>query len=463
MKKTLSGLCAALALTALPLAHAEDAQGQWSGVIAGAMPIVVTISKNASGVWSASALSPSQGNATLDFDTVTATKDHLSLRQERINASYDASWNAEKKSWIGTWNQGQSAPLELKRVDAQGLQALQPKRPQEAAIAAGVTPYAASEVRFPQAEAGIELAATLTLPQGKGPFPAVVLVHGSGPNTRDEEAFGHKIFLVLADHLSRHGIAVLRYDKRGIGASGGNYKAATTFDFAADACAAVSYLRTRSEIDQHQIGMIGHSEGGLIAPLAAARDPALAFIVMLAGPAVRGELLLTEQIALIEKAGGETDAHISASRTLNRALFAALVASKTPEQGARRAKAILDQAQADGVLPADEAKAQLKLFGSPWFHAFLSYDPAPTLARVMQPVLALNGERDLQVPAKMDLDALRLALRHNRHAVIKEMAGLNHLFQNAQTGAPSEYGTIEETVAPLALSTISDWIQAQAR
>ncbi len=463
MKNTFSGLCAALALSTLPAAHAEDAQGQWSGLVAGTVPVVVTISKDAGGVWSAVILSPSQGNVTLAVDSVNATADHLSLRLGRVNASYEASWNAANSSWVGTWTQGPSMPLALKRIDPQGVQALQPKRPQEAAIAASVPPYAASEVHFANTGAGIELAGTLTLPQGKGPFPAVVLVHGSGPNLRDEEIFGHKLFLVLADHLSRQGIAVLRYDKRGLGASSGNYQGATTFDFAADAAAAVNYLRTRPDIKLHQIGMIGHSEGGLIAPLAAARDPQLAFIVMMAGPGVRGDLLLTEQIALIAKAVGTSEVQIAATRALNRQLFGAISTSATPEQGAQRAKAILDKAQADGALSAADAAAQLARFSSAWFHTLLSYDPAPTLERVRQPVLALNGERDLQVPAKMDLDALRLALRHNPRAQVMELPGLNHVFQTARTGAPTEYGVIEETLAPLALSTISDWIHAQTR
>ena len=328
------------------------------------------------------------------------------------------------------------------------------------AVDARVTTYSSCDVSFANPAGGLALAGTLTVPQGKGPFPAVVLVHGSGPVDRDETLFGHKIFLVLADHLSRQGIAVLRYDKRGIGKSGGVYKGATTHDFASDAEAAVAFLRGRPEVDAARIGMVGHSEGGLIAPMVAARDPKLAFVVMLAGPGVRGELLMVEQLALAAKARGVPDALVDRERELNRALFAAIVAEPQFDAAGDKARRMMMEAERKGILPPGTAEPRAKAFASPWFHAFLRHEPGPALQSLRQPILVLNGERDLQVPAGMTLGAVRSALKDNPRAVVKELPAMNHLFQTARTGAGSEYAEIEETMAPLALDTVSEWIKA---
>jgi pimeloyl-ACP methyl ester carboxylesterase len=268
---------------------------------------------------------------------------------------------------------------------------------------------------------------------------------------------------VLADHLTRQGIAVLRYDKRGVGQSGGSYKGALTTDFASDAEAALAFLRGRADIDRAKIGMIGHSEGGLIAPMVAARDPQLGFVVMMAGPGVRGELLLVEQIAAMAKAEGESDADIAQQRQLNQSVFAAMVAEKDHATAVQKAKVLLEQAEHEGKLPAGMAGMYLKSFSSPWFHAFLAHEPGPHLRKMRQAVLVLNGELDMQVPAKLDLDAIGAALAKNPRAVIRQLPKLNHLFQTASTGGSQDYGTIEETMAPIALSTISDWILGTVR
>jgi pimeloyl-ACP methyl ester carboxylesterase len=299
----------------------------------------------------------------------------------------------------------------------------------------------------------VQLAGSLFLPQGAGPWPAVVLVHGTGPNTRDENAFGHKIFLVLADHLARQGIAVLRYDKRGIGGSTGDYLSATTNDLAGDAQAAGSFLRNRAGIDHRHVGIIGHSEGGMIAPIVAARDPQVAFVVLMAGPGVSGEKLMVEQLAFHAPADKAAQ-----QRAMNQAMLAAVVAESDPEQAQRKAQAILQQGERDGLLQTGVAAAQAKIFTTPWFRTFLALEPATALRAMRQPILALNGELDQQVPAKLDLDAIRTALAGNPHATVMELPKLNHLFQTATTGASAEYASIEETLAPSAMTVITDWI-----
>lgn len=456
---TLIGLAAA-ALMASAGARAEDARGQWSGSIGNTLTVNLDVAQT-DGRWDATLSVPQQGVVT-KVEQLVVTPGQISFALPKFNASYAARWDDGQQAWAGTWTQGRATPLVLKRTDAQAIEAAKPKRPQEAAIAARAPAYRSSEVSFSNAAANATLAGTFTVPegQGPGPFPAVVLVHGSGPLTRDEDVLGHKTFLVLADHLNRHGIAVLRYDKRGIGASTGDLKTATTLDLADDAAAAVAFLRGRADVDARQVGVVGHSEGGLIAPLLASRDAALGFVVLLAGPGIRGDLLLVEQLELMARARGVPQAALARERRLNQALFAAMVGETTLDGARGQAGRIMDEAERSGELPAGMSKIMLQRFGTPWFHALLSYDPVPALRATRQPILVLNGELDLQVPAAPDLAAIRAALQQNPRAVIKQLPKLNHLFQTATTGAATEYSTIEETMAPLALDTVSDWILA---
>ncbi|WP_300759351.1 alpha/beta fold hydrolase [Janthinobacterium sp.] len=460
MKKMVGGLLAMAAIgTALP-ACAEDAQGQWSGAIGGELAVVLNVSKADNGSWQATFASPSQGFSTT-VEQFASDATHLSFSIARLNASYKAIWDEQARAWAGSWTQGRAAPLNLKRASAASVARLQPRRPQEESIAATALPYDSREVRF--ASAGATLAGSLTLPKGAGPWPAVVLVHGSGPNTRDQDVFGHKVLLVLADYLTRQGIAVLRYDKRGVGESRGDYASATTLDFADDAQAAVAFLRTRPEIETRRIGMVGHSEGGLIAPMVAARDPQVGFVVMMAGPGVRGELLMVEQMALSAEAAGIAADRVAGQRKLYQALFAAIVAEPDAEQARRKATVMLQRAEDDGVMPHGVAAPMVKQFTNPWFRTFFTLEPGPALRAMDQPVLVLNGELDRQVPPKLDLDAIRTALVSNPRAVIRELPKLNHLFQTATTGAAVEYAQIEETLAPSALAVIGDWIRGQVQ
>ena len=326
-----------------------------------------------------------------------------------------------------------------------------PKRPQDPVKP---YPYRAEDLTYANAGAGIHLAATLTIPNGKGPFPAVVLITGSGQQDRDESLMGHKPFLVLSDYLTRKGIAVLRSDDRGAGGSGGDFGAATTADFATDVEAAVAYLKTRREVDPHRIGLAGHSEGGVIAPMVAARNRDIAFIVMLAGPGVSGDRIIVAQVvAGAEAAGMSHEAAAAAGVQQKRILD--LVEQEKDTQVIREKLG----AELKGM-PAAQVDNIVKQMTSPWYRYFLTYDPAPALRRVTCPVLALNGEKDTQVPPNLNLPAIRKALEEgrNKNFEVDELPGLNHLFQHAKTGAVSEYAQIEETFAPEALDKIAAWI-----
>jgi pimeloyl-ACP methyl ester carboxylesterase len=314
---------------------------------------------------------------------------------------------------------------------------------------------------------------TLTLPVGPGPFPAVLLISGSGQQDRDEAIAGHRPFLVLADRLTRLGIAVLRTDDRGVGKTGGDPRTATTEDFAADAAAAISYLRTRPDIDSARIGLIGHSEGGIIAPLVAVRTGRVALLVLLAGPAVTGEELLLAQSEALARASGVPETQITENRRLNETIYRLVKSESDTAVLIRRARAVLREA-IEKMSPGEQEslgdpevmiESSLRPIVFPWFRWFLTHDPRPSLATVRCPMLALFGEKDLQVPPKQNLSALEEAVRlsGNPDVVAKVIPGVNHLFQTAGTGLPAEYATIEETISPAVLDTIGDWVVRTTR
>jgi pimeloyl-ACP methyl ester carboxylesterase len=299
-----------------------------------------------------------------------------------------------------------------------------------------------------------------------------VLITGSGPQDRDETVAGHRPFLVLADHLTRHGVAVLRYDDRGFGESSGNFASATSNDFAADVLAAVAYLKTRNDIDAKRIGLMGHSEGGLVAPIVAAHSRDVAFVVLLAGPGVKGIDILLLQAEKIARAGGTPDRLIQLNQKAQRSLFAVAQEEQDTAVAARRMRAVM-QMFIDSLTAEDRRtlgftdaasnsliETMVRQVNGPWFRYFLDYDPRGNLEHVTVPVLALNGEKDLQVPHEQNLPTIEAALRAggNQDITIRLLPGLNHLFQTAKTGSPSEYAGIEETFAPAALDVISSWI-----
>jgi fermentation-respiration switch protein FrsA (DUF1100 family) len=434
-------------------AKPSDIDGAWMGTLdAGAMKlrVVFHITNTEDGL-TATMDSPDQNAKGLPVTSITRDGTALKMELKQMAGRFEGRIDKDLTTIEGTWTQGGSnLPLVLKRVkNAAELERRRPQNPVRP------YPYRDEEVSYANRAASIELAATLTIPPGGGPFPAVLLITGSGPQDRDEALMGHRPFLVLADYLTRHGIAVLRADDRGVGKSGGNFSTGTTADFATDAEAGVAYLKERPEVNHRKIGLVGHSEGGIIAPMVAARSPDVAFIVMLAGSGVPGDQILVAQSRLISEAAGKSQAEAEKNAKEEGEILALVKNEKDSAALDRELRERLG-----GKVPEAQLGAQIKALSSPWFQFFLAYDPAGDLRKVRCPVLALNGEKDLQVPPTLNLPAIRQALEEggNKHFETDELPGLNHLFQTARTGAPSEYAEIEETMSPVALEKIAGWI-----
>lgn len=443
--------------------------GIWQGTLAvpGAQLRIVFHISEKDGALQATLDSPDQGAFGIPVSSIFYQNDSLWLESQAIRGQFAGKALPDFSEIRGHWQQsGMSFPLNLKKVE----EAPQLKRPQEPQKP---FPYREEEVNYRDNNAGIELSGTLTLPTSKAPCPAVILITGSGPQDRDETVFGHRPFLVLADYLTRQGIAVLRADDRGVGKSTGTFATATSEDFASDVMAGINYLKSRHDINPKLIGLIGHSEGGMIAPMVAARSTDVAFIVLLAGTGVTGEQILLQQAELIMRANGAPAAAIQQNRTIQEQMFAVLKKEPDDSLAVNQIRQILrsgvaamsdSEKQALGITEAT-LELQAKQVISPWFRFFLTYDPTIALRKVTCPVLALNGELDLQVPPRENLAAIASALKAggNQQVTVKELPGLNHLFQTATTGSPLEYSKIEETMSPLILQTIGDWILARVR
>jgi fermentation-respiration switch protein FrsA (DUF1100 family) len=376
-----------------------------------------------------------------------------------VASTYEGTVNAAKNVITGEWSQSEiKQKLDFRRSD-QPLALRRPQNPTKP------YPYHEEDVSFSNAAAGVTLAGTLTLPKGPGPFAAALLIAGSGPQDRDESLVNHKPFLVLSDYLTRKGIAVLRYDKRGIGKSTGSADTATTLDLAEDAESAVSYLKSRKEINPEGIGLIGHSEGAMIAPSIAAHSHDIPWIVLLAAPATKGEETLLNQSELIAHAGGLSEAQVATSLNFDRQAYDLVRKEKDTAVLTDKLKELVKESGLDSALPPAALESQLRMMTSPWFRFFLDYDPLPNLQKLKCPVLALYGEKDLQVPAKVNLPLLQKALSvaGDTQTDTRQLAGLNHLFQHAYSGSPTEYPAIEETFSPEAMQIIGEWLVAQAK
>jgi len=445
-------------------------EGIWAGqlkVPGTELRIVFNISKNQDGALTATLDSPDQGATDIPVEEVIFKDNTLRLEVKSAGGVFEGKVSEDFLVIEGEWKQsGQTLPLTLKRVD-KAVEILRPQVPKKP------YPYIEEELVYENKEAGITLAGTLTLPSGKGPSPVVLLISGSGPQDRNETIYNHRPFLVLADYLTRQGIAVLRVDDRGVGKSTGDFSQATSVDFASDVLAGIEYLKTRKEINPEQIGLIGHSEGGLIAPMVAVKSPDIAFIILMAGTGLTGEEILYLQGALIYRAMGVSEEDITKNRQFNEKIFSVIKEEKDKKNAEEQLRQMFME---DWEKVSDEEKekigdqevylnAQLQSLLSPWLKFFLTYDPKPTLSKVKCPVLAINGEKDLQVPPKENLSAIEEALvaGGNKNFTVKELPGLNHLFQTAQTGVPSEYAKIEETISPVALKIVGDWILEQTK
>lgn len=450
-------------LGAQPRSGAERFAGTWQGTLNTGMATLrlgLTVVRDTGGAISGVLTSIDQGNTRIPA-VLSITGDTLVCDVAALQIHYTAAITTAGDSLRGSFRQGPGTlPLDMVRV-AEITAGTAPVRPQ---LPKPPFPYRTENIAF-ESVPGVRLAGTLVIPAGTGPFPAVVFVSGSGPQDRDETLLDHRPFLVIADHLARHGIASLRYDDRGTARSTGNFSTGTSVDFALDAEAAVGALRARAEIAGQHVGIIGHSEGGLIAPMVAARNRDVAFIVMLAGPGVRGDSILVLQQRAIALAGGVPSDQAERMAANNALLFAAIRGARDSSEAEARARQAM--LRAVDTIPPERKAVLVKQFDaalpqllSPWMRAFLEYDPRPALERVTVPVLALNGSLDVQVPPKQNLPAIDAALKTagNRDYRVVEMPGLNHLFQTATTGSPAEYAKIEETIAPAVLELITTWI-----
>ena len=438
----LAGVCGIAAA-----ADAPSISGDWRGTVTfkGVDQHLAVHLKSAGSAWTGWMDAIDSGVKGIPLASIAAADGKVAFSIPNIGGKFGGVFDAKTGIIVGTWSQdGLNLSLSLHRPSA--VEASRPRRPQEPTEP---FPYLSEEVAYdnPQA-AGVRLAGAFTRPKSGGPFHAVLLITGSGPQNRDEELMDHKPFLVLADYLTRRGVAVLRVDDRGIGESTGDFKTATTQDFASDAMAGVRYLASRPDVDRKHIGLIGHSEGGIIAPMVAVKMPEVAFIVMLAGTGVTGAEVIEDQVYQANLLGGMSPEMAATPRAFEHKLLSALM-SNDPD------------GKLQELSRGDPAALQrLKVQMTPWYRYFLAYDPRPALEQIRCPVLALNGSKDSQVTPELNLPAIEAALKKagNRDFTVQLMPGVNHLFQKAKTGSISEYREIEETMSPQVLEIIAAWV-----
>lgn len=403
-----------------------------------------------------------QNAGDLPIDSITLEDGNVKFSIAKFGFGYEGKLNEAGDEINGTFKQGAAnLPLNFKRATAE-TELKRPQTPKKP------YPYNEEEVSYKNEKDNIKLVGTLTFPKGEGKFPAVVLITGSGSQDRNSTILGHQLFLVLADHLTRKGIAVLRVDDRGVGGSDLGLLSATMENYVGDVLAGIDYLRTRAEIDQKQIGLIGHSEGGTVAPLTATHSKDVAFIVMLAGTAQMGDEIILSQVDGGLKANGATTEEADELLDLQKNIFKIiksepdnkLAKQKINEMMEKRKTAMNEKEKKEFAIIEKSLAEQLPALLSAWYRFMLSYNPRPTLEKVKIPVLALNGENDTQVLAKENLEIISAALKKakNKDLTVKSFRKLNHLFQTSETGLVGEYGEIEETIAPQVLETISDWI-----
>ena len=439
----------------------EDAEkfiGNWSGTIelpAMNVEMIFKISKDSTNHLISKLDVPVQGARDLPVSETTNKNDSLILKVVMINGTYSGALNAENQL-VGEWRQnGVTLNLKLEKTD-KITELKRPQTPQPP------FPYHSEEVEYINPESGYKLAGTLTIPENARPCPAVILISGSGAQDRDETIFEHKPFQVIADYFTRNGIAVLRVDDRGVGGSEGNIRAATSEDFAGDVLAGIEFLKKMEEIDPLKIGLVGHSEGGIIAPIAANASPDVAFVVMMAGPGIIGKDILIEQSELLNRAAGMPESVVSQNLMIVKGIVDILL----NETDSAKVLDRLQRTYSNGMYPMldDEKKkivdTRIAAVNTPWFRFFLAYDPYPTLALVKCPLLALAGEKDLQVPPDANLKAIGDALTEggNKNFKTIKLENLNHLFQHCEKGTVAEYAQIEETIDPKVLEIMKDWI-----
>lgn len=443
-------------------AQAQKITGTWYGElkIQGQSLLLIVHVQEEGSAYKAKMDIPAQGAKGLEASAVTFSDNKAGISFSSLGIEYSGVYEDEETIKGEFKQNGLVLPLDFSKSEpGSARKSQEPKKPY---------PYYQEDVTFENKKAGISLSGTLTMPAKEGKYPAIILISGSGPQNRDSELLGHKPFLVLSDFLTRAGYAVLRYDDRGVEKSQGIFKGATTADFATDAASAVNFLKTHKNIDAKKIGIAGHSEGGVIGPMVAAGDKDLAFLVLMAGPGLPLDSILILQKRLIQKAEGIDDTVIEKGVTFNRQLFAILKTDDSLEIVKSKLTKLFKENMKGQETPeglnVDQEKSlqdEIASLTDPWFRSFVRFNPAQNLHKVTCPVLAINGSKDLQVPAEANLTAIKKYINEggNKKVTTKELPGLNHLFQEATTGAVSEYGKLDQTFSPTAMQAIVDWLK----
>jgi len=443
----------------------QDITGSWSGKlkIQGIeLRLVFNIQKADDG-YKSTMDSPDQGANGIPISETKLEGDQLTISAKNLGIEYVAKV-IDSKELKGQFKQGgQSFEMNMTKSDTKTTSLAKPQEPTQ------FDSYYSEEVTVLNKVDNLTLSATLTLPKKKGNFPVVILISGSGPQNRDCEILGHKPFLVISDYLTKNGIAVLRFDDRGTGKSTGDFKTAITSDFTKDVSSIITYLKTRKEINSSQIGLIGHSDGGLVASMVAANNTSVSFVVLLAAPGVKGSELLLKQQALIGLSSGVSVEEIAKSQEENKKVFDLIITSTDQQKLISDITSLVEEgvekmAESDlpnGMTKKDFVSFQLQQITSPWMISFIKSNPSEYLQQIKCPVLALNGMLDLQVAYKENLSGIENALKagENNRCIIKGYEGLNHLFQHALTGNPSEYATIQETFSEEVLKDMLEWIK----
>jgi hypothetical protein len=439
-------------------AQQKEVTGSWKGEIelpGAKLEMVFNISEDEDGNLTTKLDVPQQGALNLPVEETKLSSDSILLQVPAIMSSYQGQF-ITPDSIAGKWFQsGQKLVLNLvKKGEVKVI-----RRPQTPLAPFS---YLSEDVKYTNPESGFKLAGTLTLPQNAKMCPAVILISGSGAQDRDETIYEHKPFFVIADYFANHGIAVLRVDDRGVGGSEGNTGEATSKDFASDVRCGVEYLKSRKEISPTKIGLIGHSEGGLIAPMVASESDDVSFIILMAGPGTPGDSILLEQTELSAKATGLSEQAINAKLFVVKGIIN-ILKTETDQEARTEAFRKAFTGGMYNMMDDDRKKMvdqQIAAYNNNWFYFFVNYNPYPALTKVACPVLAIIGEKDVQVPPKSNLSAICKALTEggNKNFETMELPNLNHLFQNCKTGSPLEYAQIEETISPDVLKMMREWI-----
>ena len=446
--------------------------GSWRGVlkVGVELRIVVHTKEDSLHNFYSTLDSPDQSAYGIKADETLIKGDEITIAIKNLNVTLTGHL-VNDSTIDGTFTQGTDFPLHLTKTEK--VTAL--KRPQ--------TPkppfaYKTEDVEYDNKTKSLHYGGTITIPPGRGPFPSAVLITGSGAQNRDEEIFEHKPFAVIADDLSRNGFVILRVDDRGVGKSNGNFSMATSEDFAEDVNVAVDYLKSRPEVDPKRIGLIGHSEGGMIAPMVATQRKDIYYIVLLAAPGIKIDQLMAEQNAAILRSSGISEKASLAFQVIYKEIITQIIHAPDTATAKKAAEASLQNwiaATDRGIIQElkfndkdgqrEYIKAMTEGLYVPWYRYFLAYDPQPNLQKLNSKVLALNGSKDLQVLSQSNLAGIESSLKKSKSKkfVTKEMDGLNHLFQTCKACTVAEYGQLEETFSPAALRVIREWLEKNVK